>query len=298
MNLRQLQYFQSVAETLNFTKAAKMNGIAQPPLSQQISALERELNVQLFSRRSTRKISLTPAGEALLPYVRRTLNAAANIPLVAQAHSKGTTGRIVMGATFTALLTIVPRIIQDLKYRGLNIEIQAESLTGRQQTAALLDGTIDIGIFRGPINHADLISETLFSEPFVAAIPSGHHLSSNALVTADQLCAEDIIVGAPEDGRGINDIAHAFFSQQNRINVRHRVAQLSTAIALVRAGLGIALVPASISEINIDGVIYRSLGETAPIITVCIVSHRETLGNVVDQIRMSAFKVSSGLMRQ
>jgi LysR family transcriptional regulator, benzoate and cis,cis-muconate-responsive activator of ben and cat genes len=292
VNLRQLECFCAVAESLNFSRAAAKIGIAQPPLSMQIKNLETELGVELFDRRSAKQIALTTAGRELLPHARRALNSAAAVVQLAKAR----TGRIAVGAGFSALLTIVPDIIRILETKEPQIEIFVHSMVGRQQIAALLDGTIDVGIARGPVSHPELISEPLFQEVFVAAMPSNHRLVAKHQVDIKDMREERLIVTVSHPmSYNLSETALSFFSGEANLNVRHRVRELSAAISLVRAGLGISLVPETLRKIVIDGVVYRPLKGRAPVSTVCLVRHHQTGLGIIEAFVTAARAASSDL---
>src|SRR5690554_6734913 len=170
MELRQLRYFLAVAEELHFTRAAERLGISQPPLSQQIIGLEHELGVTLFLR-DKRNVALTAAGEELVRHARRILNTTAQAGLEVQAVAKGERGLLKIGAVFSSLYGLVPEAVSAFHAKWPDVQISLHEITVRQQIDALVDGSIDIGILRGPFSHPLISVFTLFEERQVVALP-------------------------------------------------------------------------------------------------------------------------------
>src|SRR5713101_7493412 len=173
MELRHLRYFVAVAEEGHVTRAAQRLGIQQPPLSQQIRALEAELDVQLF-RRKPRGVELTQAGEALFAEAQAILRQVDHAIVATQRTARGEAGRLGLGFTSSASFhPFVPRAIRDYRAAhplvALNLE---ESGTG-ELVDALLAERLDAVFVRSPIGAADGIAvHSLLEEAMVAALPA------------------------------------------------------------------------------------------------------------------------------
>jgi DNA-binding transcriptional LysR family regulator len=148
MELRHLRYFRAVAEERHFGRAATRLHMAQPPLSQQIKQLEDELGVRLL-RRTTRRVDLTPAGEAYLVRVRSILDAVDAAGDEAQRIGSGLEGRLVVGCVGSATYSLLPALARALREQlpGVDFGFRGEMLSP-DQVAALRDGSIDLGLLR------------------------------------------------------------------------------------------------------------------------------------------------------
>ena len=157
MELRHLRYFRAVAEELHFGRAAERLHIAQPPLSQQIRQLERELGVTLLVR-STRKVELTPAGSAYLTRAVAILDAVDDATEQAQRIAEGVEGRLAIGCVGSATYSLLPRLVRALRERlpGVEVSIRGEMLAPAQ-ISALLAGEIDLALLRPPVDWAPIV---------------------------------------------------------------------------------------------------------------------------------------------
>jgi DNA-binding transcriptional LysR family regulator len=266
MELRHLRYFVAVAEEGHVTRAAERLGIQQPPLSQQIQALERELDVQLF-RRKPRGVELTPAGRALFDEACAILARADEAIAATKRAAQGETGRIGIGFTSSASFhPFVPRVIRAFREAHPLVALALEESGTTELVAALRTRTIDAAFVRSPFGDSpDLTVRPLLEEPMVAALPSGHALSApgEALPLA-ALAEETFVLYRRPVGPGLHD---AIIAACDRAGFSPRIGQeaprmLST-LSLVAAGLGVTVVPASMSRLEAEGVVYRPLDPVA-----------------------------------
>lgn len=272
MELRHLRYFVAVAEEGHITRAAERLGIQQPPLSQQIQALERELDARLF-RRKPRGVELTPAGRALYDEARAILARADEAIAATRRAAQGEAGRIGIGFTSSASFhPFVPRAIRAFREAHPLVALALEESGTTELVAALRAQTIDAAFVRSPVGESDdLFVRPLFDEPMVAALPSGHFLSaaSDNLPLA-ALAGETFILYRRPVGPGLHD---AIIAACDRAGFSPKIGQeaprmLST-LSLVAAGLGVTVVPASMSRLEAEGVVYRGIDKstqlTAPL---------------------------------
>jgi DNA-binding transcriptional LysR family regulator len=263
MELRHLRYFRAVAEERHFGRAATRLHMAQPPLSQQIKQLEDELGVRLL-RRTTRRVDLTPAGEAYLVRVRSILDAVDAAGDEAQRIGSGLEGRLVVGCVGSATYSLLPALARALREQlpGVDFGFRGEMLSP-DQVAALRDGSIDLGLLRplGDLDaHADLAWHVLRRDRYVVALPEGHRLAGRARVRVTDLRDEGLVV---HSGRGRSAMHDAVVGLCRRAGfeptIRHEVAETSTLVTFVAAGLGVAVVPEPVAELGVAGATYRPL---------------------------------------
>ncbi len=258
MELRHLRYFRAVAEELHFGRAAERLHIAQPPLSQQIRQLERELEVALFTR-STRRVELTPAGAAYLKRAVAVLDAVDDAGQQARRIAAGTEGHLSIGCVGSATYSVLPRLVRALRDELplVEIDIRGEMLAPAQLDA-LRAGDIDIALLRPPIDDDAIRVEVLRRDRLIAALPAEHPLTQRSTISIGALRDEDFVAHA---GRGRSVMggllaavcADAGFAPR----IRQEVSETSTLVTLVAAGLGVAVVPEPTADLDIAGVTYR-----------------------------------------
>src|SRR6516162_5624577 len=178
MELRHLRYFIAVAEEKHITRAAERLGMQQPPLSQQIRALERELDVQLFRRRP-RGVQLTDAGSVLLAEVRAVLSHIDHACAAAKRTARGEQGRIAVGFTSSAPFhPFVPRVIRAYREAFPLVALTLEEGGTMELVEHLRNERIDVALIRTPlVNLEGLVVDALLQEPIVLALPRAHRLA-------------------------------------------------------------------------------------------------------------------------
>jgi DNA-binding transcriptional LysR family regulator len=263
MELRHLRYFVAVAEECHFGRAAARLHIAQPPLSQQIRQLEADLGVELFTR-TTRRVDLTPAGQRYLERARSILAQVAAAGAEAGRVAAGELGRVSLGFTGSATYELLPSLARALRrdLPGIELDLRGEMLTPRQ-VEALRAGVLDVGFLRPPTPAPDLDLQVLRREALVAAIPAAHPLAERKRVRLRDLADEPFITYPAGQRSAVAPVvleacAKAGFSPR----VVHEVAETSTLMSFVAAGLGVALVPASVQHLQITGAVHLPLTGT------------------------------------
>jgi len=276
MELRHLRYFVAVAEEQHFTRAAARLGIGQPPLSQQIQQLERELGAPLF-KRLARGIQLTEVGEVFLIDARATLAAAARASDNARRAARGELGALQIGFTVSASFhPFVPRVI--LKFRETHPGV---TLTLREgNSVALLesirDNRLDLAIVRPMAKQYDTLeTEGLFDEPMLIVMSTSHRLSASPRLTLADIAQEDFVLYARQTGPGVFDAIVAACAQAGfSPHVTQEAPQLASTIHLVAAGLGISIVPAAMRSLHAEGVRYIPIDGIAPRVTLSLAYRR------------------------
>ncbi|TDW15041.1 LysR family transcriptional regulator [Kribbella kalugense] len=266
MELRHLRYFVAVAEERHFGRAAARLHIAQPPLSQQIRQLEGELGLQLL-RRTTRRVDLTPAGEAYLLRARQIIAAVSSAAGEAQRVAVGLQGRLVIGCVGSATYSLLPQLVRTLREElpDLEVAVQGEMLAP-DQARALLEGRIDLGLLRPPVDEESLRVDVLRADRLIVAVPDGHRLAGRRRVRLAELADEDFVIHAGGGRSVMHDTVVELCREAGfEPRVRHEVAETSTLVTFVAAGLGIAVVPAPVAELMVPGVAYRALSGRASV---------------------------------
>ncbi|MEV4177287.1 LysR family transcriptional regulator [Nonomuraea sp. NPDC049709] len=256
--LPQLHAFLVLAEELHFGHAADRLGIAQPPLSQQIRRLESKVGHALFSRAPGR-IELTPAGRELLPAARRALAELEGGLAAARAAGSGRAGRIRLGFAASLALTILPVLLNTYRERFPGVRIEIHEMTTAPQLAALHDRRIDVGLLREPPDdEPGLGFATVLSEPFVAVLPAGHPLAAGRTVQIAQLAGSPFVLLPRAHGPRLHDrIVGMCEAAGFTPEIAQHAVEWQTVCALVEAGLGVSLAPASIRRIRLKGVAFR-----------------------------------------
>jgi DNA-binding transcriptional LysR family regulator len=285
MELRHLRYFIAVAEEGHITRAAERLGMQQPPLSQQIRALEQELGVQLL-RRKPRGVELTDAGRAMLDDARAILAHIDHAFATTRRTARGEQGRIAVGFTSSAPFhPFVPRVIRAFRESYPLVSLTLDESGTTELIDDLVHERVDAAFIRTPVaDPVGLTINPLLDEAMLVALPSTHNLASieTALPLA-ALAAETFIVYSRRNGPGLYD---AIFAACHAAGFSPLIGQeaprIVSTLNLVAAGLGIAIVPASLQRMQMDGVVYRRLEGTAqPRAPLLLATRRGDTGPVV-----------------
>ncbi|CAB3871456.1 Hca operon transcriptional activator HcaR [Achromobacter animicus] len=266
MELRHLRYFTAVAEELHFTRAAARLGIGQPPLSQQIQQLEREIGTPLFLR-LPRGIALTEAGAQFLDDARAILASADRAIDMARRLGRGERGAITVGFTASAVFhPYLPRAIRAYRDRYPDVRITLTESNTISLLRGLRAGEVDVAFVRPPyVLDAEFESERVLDEPMLIALPPGHPLSRKRAVPIAELADEDFVLYPRPIGAGLYD---AIQSACQRVGFAPRVIQeapqMASIVSLVAAGVGISIVPAAMRHMGAQGIEYRPIKGDAP----------------------------------
>jgi len=275
MELRHLRYFVAVAEELHFGRAAARLHIAQPPLSRQIRQLEDELGVTLLDR-AKRRVQLTQAGRAFLAEARRVLAQTERAVRAAQRTGRGEGGHLAVGFVPCADLDLLPRALGACRERLPRLELELHPLTRCRQIDALRSGRIQVGIVLLPVDESGLVVEALQREPLVAVLPERHRLARRERVRLLDL-REENMVSFPRPVSPSND--HVTLTACRVAGFEPRMSyatdRIETNLAMIAAGLGVGLLPASIRNLKRSGVVYRPLVPPAPHVDVAVAYRRE-----------------------
>ncbi len=283
MDLRQLRTFVAVAEEGQISRAAERLGMQQPPLSQQIKAMEAALGTRLFHRRP-RGVVLTEAGQALLDHARAILAGMEAAVLHTRRAGRGDEGRLSLGVAPTAPFhPFVPRLIRAFREAWPDVAVGMEENLSRPALEGLRDGRLDAAFLRARVVVDGIATYPLLEEPMVLALPRGHRLAGRGALPMAALDGEPLIPFGRVEGPGIFDATEAAC---RRAGFTPRFGQeaprITSALGLVAAGLGVCLVPASMLRVRMDGVAYRPLvAAEAPVVALDLAVRRDATSPVL-----------------
>lgn len=264
MELRQIRYFTVLAAELSFTRAAQRLHVSQPPLSLQIANLEAELGARLFDRTS-RSVLLSEAGKAFLPHAQAILARLDEARGHVRRVAIGLQGRVQVGLAGSHFLGPFPQFIPQFRQQRPAVELVLKEMMPSDHLHALLDGQLDLSLSRNPLHTvlsagsldlgATFSAELLWRDPVVVALPPGHRLVGRAALHLAELKDEDFVFlrlsSSPFAGRLFEAcVQTGGFAPR----IVQQVVEVPAALNLVAAGLGVALVPASLTMLRNDAV--------------------------------------------
>jgi DNA-binding transcriptional LysR family regulator len=259
VELRHLRYFVAVAEERHFGRAARRLHIAQPPLSQQIRVLERDLGVTLLHRTS-RRVLLTDAGRAFLVEARSTLAQAARATEVASRAAGGEIGQLMIGHMASAELNVFPRLLPVFRKRYPGIELTFQLLGVGEQFEMLRTGEIHVGFLRLPASDRTLTVKPLVREPLVIALPERHSLARRRSLSLRALRGERLLLFPRTHAPGYYDLLVAICRQAGlQPMIVQETRHLHTVLSLVATGHGVSLVPKCVARLGRPGIVCRAV---------------------------------------
>jgi DNA-binding transcriptional LysR family regulator len=283
MELRHIRYFLAVAHERHFTRAAAKLGIGQPPLSLQIKDLEREVGAALFHR-VAHGAELTEAGRAFLEGVREMPALAERATMAARRAARGETGSLRVGFTTSASFNAaVPSAIRAFRRAYADVYLTLEEAISTRLVTGLQDGSFDAVFLRPGTPGTDRFQlRVLSEEPIVVALPEGHPIAARKEINLAMLKDEPFLLFPREVGRTMHDV---IMGACKAAGFEPKVGQVApttvSVVNLVAAGLGVSIVPASMSKVRVKGVVYRQIagqkltarlalayrrGETSPVV--------------------------------
>jgi len=254
MELRQLRYFLAVADELHFGRAARRLHMSQPPLSVQIGRLEREVGLPLFDR-STRRVTLTPAGRHLQERARRILDEVDAVRAEMRDYVDGLAGQLTAGFVSSANYTVLPEVVRLFRSRRDRVALSLVPLTSGEQIDRLREGTLDIGLVRDEFpragaNSPELTAEVVFEERLVLCVPNTHALAAMPEVTVEQVLDVSMIVYPHALMPGYVDRVHEVLGiVPGAMSIAEEVVHQETALGFVAAGVGASILPESVRQV-------------------------------------------------
>lgn len=263
LDLRRVRYFVGVAEELHFGRAARRLNLSQPSLSIQVRALERDIGSPLLVR-TQRKVELTEAGRVLLEDGRRLIGQSEAAVVHARRAAAGSVGRLSIGFVSTADYSILPPLVRRFRRKHPGVALKLLELTGDMQQTLLLSGELDLGLSLLPAPASELVARPVFREPLIAAVPALHDLAKDARkIRLRALASEGFILFPREAAPGLYDLVIAACQRAGFTpHLAQEAIQMQTILGLVAAGLGVAIVPHSMSKLGRNDVRYLALDAT------------------------------------
>lgn len=298
MDLRHLRYFVAVAEEGHVTRAAERLGIQQPPLSQQIRALETELDVLLF-RRKPRGVELTDAGDAFLVDARRILADVENALTKVRRTARGEQGRIVVGFTSSAPFhPFIPAVLRTFRDRHPLVSVVLEESGTADLVSALISERLDAAFIRSPAPTGEGIAvHELLQERMLVAMPGDHPLAAAPdappIALAD-LAGEPFILYRRASGPGLYDAIVGACHKAGFIpRIEQEAPRIVATLNLVASGFGVTIVPESLCAMRLEGITYRPIravdAPVAPISLACRrTDHSAAARRFVEVVRSAA----------
>ncbi len=302
MELRHLRYFVRVAEDLHFGRAAARLGISQPPLSQQIRALEDELGVLLFERTS-RRVALTDAGRLFLVEARLTLEQAAHAIDVARRAERGELGELSIGfSTSVPFTAMVARALSSFREAFPAVRLNLAEMARGEQLDKLGAERIDIGFIRGfelPALAAPLVATMLFKEPLLVAMPGDHALVGRPRPPSiADLRDEAFVLYQAEFGAGFNEHLARMCAREGFAPKHVQEALgLSTLLGLVAIGMGITVLPRSLAVLHPENIVFRPLDDPEALSSLWMIRRRRlttAARHFVELVTLNADGIAGG----
>ncbi len=268
MDIRKMKYFITVAEELNFSRAAERLMMAQPPLSQEIRKLEEELGVQLLHR-TKRMVELTDAGKIFLEGARQTLLQVDRTIKETQLADEGKIGHLIIG--FVDSTETVIDILKTFRERFPKIQLILREMTTDQQIKALYEKQIHIGFIRSKQNNEILVSEVCSEECLKLVLHEEHPLVSLRNISIKSLVDEPFILFPRHFGTNFYDLIISYFWEHGvSLNIVQEAIQMQTIVNLVATGMGISVVPSSVESYKKSCVMYKDIQENTPKINLYV----------------------------
>jgi DNA-binding transcriptional LysR family regulator len=291
MELRHLRYFVAVAEEGSFTRAAQRLGVQQPPLSQQIKALESELGFALFLR-VPKGVELTRGGKVFLDESRVVLDHVGIAKSRAARSAAGEDGVLRLGVTTSAAVhPVVPAIIREFRAHHANITIEVRDGNAADLTEAVESERIDAAIVRSPVKRSSaVVVHTICNEGLFAVLPSHHPIARKVMqrtsphVRLRELSNESFILVRRPGAPGLYaDILTACRREGFEPKIGAEVSSMLINLMQVAAGMGVSIVPASMQGVHADGVTMVPLLSKSPIKAPITLVYRHDDENPVTQ---------------
>ena len=297
IDLRQLRYFQAVAEELHFGRAAARLAIAQPALSRQIQQIEEELGTPLL-RRTQRRVELLPAGALLLERSRAIQQELARAISDTRRTGAGELGRLSVGFIHSSTYGLLPSIIGRFRQLHPGIELELHELPITAQHAALLRGTIDVGLLRVQAAPAELDVLPVMPDPFLLALPTRHALAGRSRVQIRSVAGDPFVMFSRAESPLFHARVQTLCEQAGFApQVAQHATQIHTVVGLVGAGLGVAVVPATARNLHPRNVRFVQLADKMEPVHVALAWRRGHETSAIQAFRKVTQDVVAALPR-
>lgn len=255
--LSQLRCFVAVGQELHFGRAAERLNMTQPPLSRQIRLLEHQVGTPLLERTS-RVVRFTAAGRAFFPEAGRILRLADEAAAAARRIAKGEQGAIAIGFTATFGYGLLPDMVRRLRQRVAGLSLTLKEMVTSEQLDALDAGQLDVGLMRPHAPHGELETVLLGREALMLALPARQAKAWPREPTLRALHGKALVSYSPYEASYFHQLVHSALDREGvNPDIVDYVPQIHTMLALVDAGVGVALIPESAARLQFEGVLLR-----------------------------------------
>jgi DNA-binding transcriptional LysR family regulator len=288
MNLRSLQCFVALAEELNFSRAARRLNMSQPPLTQHIKRLERELNAQLFHR-TKRSVRISDVGASLLDTARSLIAQAEGLPQLARRAEIEGCGYLRAGFVASAIFTEVRQMYTKLSSDMSGIVTMWHELNSAEQIEALRNEALDLAFVYLPVDCDELEVRPLVRDPLVIAVPEHHRFAKRRKVTLSALRNDRFVLPARHLSPGLYDrILSACHTAGISPTVPHQPRHMLSILSLVSMGAGVSFLPRSLAGASFPGVTFLNVSGDAPSIEIAVAwnpaNRSATLSKALDRL--------------
>ena len=298
MEIRHLRYFEALASTRNFTRAAELMHIAQPPLSRQIQQLEDELGVSLIDR-SSRPLTLTRAGAFFYEQSTQLLERIKEVTAATRRLGAGQRRWLGVGFVPSMLYGSLPNTVRCFMDAHPDVDVVLSELTSVEQVQALQSGRIDIGFGRVVVEAEGLVNTLIQEEPLVAVVPAESELAKHSSLSLQDLSRQTVILYPAQPRPSFADQVLAHFRGRGcPVSRSFDTNGLQTAVGLVAAGMGVSLVPRSVQALKRDDVAYRPLKDEGVMSPMLMTTRSADMSPDLVRLReavMKAFVPKSGM---
>jgi DNA-binding transcriptional LysR family regulator len=299
MDMRRLRLFVAVAEAEGVGRAARLLGMAQPPLTVQIRRLEQEVGVALFQR-GARGMALTEAGGAFLLRAKEALALAEEAAEAARAVSAGRRGRLALGFMLVLSNALLPRLLPPLRRAMPEIELDLVEMTAGTRETLVLERSVSVGLCMPALQHAEVVAEVLATVPLVLALPARDPLARLPAIPLERL-RDRVMIGVPRVRSDPAAFAagRAFLRRHGlAAQVRQTVETVPAALALVLAGEGLAVVPSPAAIGRPPGVVIRPFAAGGESVEIAACWRRGTPAPLLERFLAVARPVFAQAVRE
>lgn len=283
MELRHLRYFITVAEELNFSKAALKLYTAQPSLSQQIKDLEEDVGVKLLNR-TKRKVELTEEGAVFLEQARLTLAQADKAVAMARQVSQAKQQMLRIGFVPVAEMKIFPYILPNLRVQNPDLKIELLSLNNNEQMRLLKKGDLDLTFTRHNFNSDEIESQFVIREPLIFLLPKDHPLAKYERIPFKALNGIDFIIPSAEQSLTLNQVILDFAKAHGiEFNIVQKADNILFNINSIGMGLGCTILPGYIAPLTMDNTVIRPLDVELPYLDLYVSYHKNNKSYAVSK---------------
>lgn len=281
IELRHLRYFMRVAQELHFGRAAEMLGVSQAPLSQQIRQLEERLGVRLFDR-TTRSVTLTPAGRVLFEKAQQVLVSLEEGIRETQAAGGLSSGRLRIAAVYVGLYNFMSKAMREFSRRNPSVLLDMQIHTTEEQLALLKDRKIDVAFVRPPRTASGIAYREIYREGFVAVLPAESHLAARKNLEVEDLRDENFITYSSIVGVSYQDVVLQHCRKAGFVpKVVQEVSHTMTVVAMASAGIGVGIVPAWVVMTPMENVVYRELPKLPKAVSLVVAWREDSMNPFV-----------------